>query len=121
MIPFNTTTITIKRDAPGAPDDPYDAQPPRVEIATGIRAHISTSTGFEVVAGGSQEIVSFRMDCDPVSLTNLDIVIDETTEEEYEVTWARIRHGLGLDHVEAGLKQITGVISGPTATTRAPR
>ena len=113
-IPVHTTTISVLR-VPADPErDPLDPQPPAAVIASGVRAHISTSRGSEAVAsGGSQEVVYFRMSCDPTDLVHTDQVQDEQTGELYEVTWARFRVGMGLDHTQAGMKQVSGVVSAP--------
>lgn len=117
MIPVATTTIRVLRQVPApepyeaAEDDHGDPVAPTV-IAAGVRAQISTSKGAES-SSGTQEIVDFRLSCDPVELDHDDRVEDERTNLVYEVTWARQRFGLGLDHTEAGLRQITGVVSSP--------
>ena len=108
-VPLHTTTITVLRVPANPARDPYDAKPVAELIASGIRAHISTPRGREQTAGGSQEVVEFRLSCDSVDLRHTDQVRDEQTDALYEVTWARDRQGLGPDHVEAGLKQVTGV------------
>ena len=111
MIPVATTTIAVLRVPEDDHEvrDPEDVQPDPVEIATGIPAHISTSRGREEREGAStQEIVDFRLSCNVTDLTADDRVRDEATGEVYEVTWARERRGLGLDHTEAGLRQVTG-------------
>lgn len=116
MIPVATTTIAVLEvpaDAPEEGDDyrdPYDPQPAAVAIATGVRAHISSPGGSEQVAGASQEVVEFRMGCDPTALKNTHIVLDETTGVTYSVSWVMHRYGLELDHVEAGLRTVTGVV-----------
>jgi hypothetical protein len=105
-IPLATTTIAVLSGSTSG--DPYESQPGDTASATGIRAHISTSTGGETVRGGQQEEVTFRLSADPVELTHTDRVKDEKTGEVYEVVWTRPRTGLGLDHVQAGLRQIRG-------------
>lgn len=113
MIPFATTTITVRRPAPT--DEPYETPGPTSVVASGVRAHISTSRGSENVVGGDQEVVYFRLTCDPVDLDHADFVDDEATGLVYDCEWARLRRGLGLDHVEAGLRQVEGVVSSPEA------
>ncbi|MBM4414904.1 MAG: hypothetical protein FJ035_01235 [Chloroflexi bacterium] len=107
-VPLATTTIAVLRVPVDATRDPYDAQPAADTVASGVRAHISSPSGREHVAGGSQEVVEFRLACDPVDLRHTDRVQDEQTGSTYEVVWARPRQGLGLDHIEAGLKQVSG-------------
>ena len=108
-IPLATTQISVLRVAANPARDPYDAKPAPAVLASGIRAHISTPNGREQTAGGSQEVVEFRLACDLVDLRHTDQVQDEATGAVYEVTWAHARQGLGLDHTEAGLKQVAGV------------
>lgn len=113
MIPLHTTFIKVVRYSPANPggQDPYEPKIPNSEltIAENVRAQISSPTGKEIVAGGSQEIVQFQLSCDPVDLRNTDQVIDQTTGEKYEVIWARKRTGLSLDHTRAALKQVSGL------------
>lgn len=108
-VPLHTTTISVLRLPTDPARDPYDPQPAPEVVATGIRAHISSPSGRERVAGGSQEVVEFRLSCDPVEIRHTDRVQDEQTGSVYEVTWARARQGLHLDHTQAGLKQVSGV------------
>ena len=115
-IPVETTTIRVER-VPDDPDrDPYDPAPAPQTVASGVRAHISTGRGDEDRAGGSRSHVHFRLSCDPYdgSLLHTDTIVDEQSGETYEVRWAVARFGLGdLDHYQAGLDQISGVVSHP--------
>ena len=108
-VPLATTTIAVLRAPADASRDPYDVQPEPETVASGVRAHISSPSGRERVAGGSQEVVEFRLACDLTDLRHTDRVQDEQSGATYEVVWARARQGLGLDHVEAGLRQVNGV------------
>lgn len=111
-IPLATTTITVKR-TPTDPDrDPYDPPPAQTTVASGVRAHISTARGSEDLAGSSREIVWFRIGCDPfpTGLRHTDEVEDDQTGEVYEVVWVKQRQGLGLDHFEGRMKQVSGVV-----------
>ena len=111
-IPLATTTITVKRTPTDPNLDPYDPPPERTTVASGVRAHISTARGSEDLGGSEREIVWFRLGCDPFNagLTHLDIVEDDQTSEAYEVVWVKARFGLGLDHFEGRMKQISGVV-----------
>lgn len=110
MIPIHTTLITVYRTVVAADQDPTEVDSgSRTTVAEHVRAQISSPSGRERNIGGSQEIVEFSLSCDPVDLTNLDQVYDETTGEMYEVTWARQRTGFGLDHTRAGLRAVKGV------------
>ncbi|MFA7297319.1 MAG: hypothetical protein WC211_09090 [Dehalococcoidia bacterium] len=108
-VPLHTTTVSVLRLPADPSRDPYDAQPTPEVVASGIRAHISSPSGRERVEGGSQEVVEFRLTCDPVDLRHTDQVQDEQTSALYEVTWARTREGLGLDQTQGGLRQVSGV------------
>lgn len=113
-IPLATTTIRILRVPPDPERDPTDVAPAEVEVASGVRAHISTNSGSEQVsAGASQERIYFRLAADPCDLDNEDAVVDLRTGERYQVEWVRQRQERpGLEHTQAGLRQITGVVSG---------
>jgi hypothetical protein len=114
MIPYATTTITVLRVPADPARDPEDPQPEAAAVATGVRAHISTSNGREEIEGAStQEIVAFRLSCDPTEILKDDQVRDDSTGEVYEVAWARERRGLGLDHMEGGLRQVRGSLARP--------
>lgn len=114
MIPLATTTIAVRRvTADLSTVDPYEATAAPETVASGVRAHISTPSGRERIAGtGAQEDVSFRLDCDPidVGLRNTDLIDDEFTGTSYAVVWAEPRAGLGLDHIEAALRKVEGVV-----------
>lgn len=112
MIPLATTTITVQRTALLATADPYDAVTAAPEtVASGVRAHLSAPGGFETQGGQSaQEDVTWRLSCDPCEINSECVVVDDTTGDTFEIEWARLRTGLGLDHVEAGLRQVSGVV-----------
>lgn len=112
MIPLATTTITVTRNTLLATADPYDPVTASPEtVASAVRAHLSAPGGFETQRGQSaQEDVAWRLSCDPCDLTNDCTVTDDNTGDTYEVEWARIRLGLGLDHVAAALRQVAGVV-----------
>jgi hypothetical protein len=79
-------------------------------VASGIRAHFSSPRGSESLDGGTQQLeISDRLTTDPVDLLHTDQVLDESTEEVYDVVWVRQHHGLGLDHTAAGVRQVRGV------------
>lgn len=112
-IPLPTTTITVRR-VPADPNrDPYDPAPEPVVVASGVPAHISLASGRENVAGGSQEIVNFRLACNPFAggIHHEDTVVNDQSGAVYEVVFAEERTALGLDHFQAGLRQVTGVVS----------
>lgn len=118
-LPLATTTITVLRPALPATEDPYgdgyDAEVARDDdiatVETSVRAVISPAgagLGGSSV-GGESEVMEFRLVADPLDLSYLDLVIDETTDEEFEVVWAHLQPGLvGLDHMQAGLRTVKG-------------
>lgn len=108
MIPLATTTITIKRPAENVDRDAYDVAPAPAVVAQGVRAHISAASASEKRDRGSQEVKTWHLDCDVVDLQHDDTVVDEITNQQYAVEWARARVGLGLDRMEAGLLQVDG-------------
>jgi hypothetical protein len=112
MIPLATTTVAVLRATADSTRDDMDApaDTARATVATGVRATISSPSGSSSSANGTREEVSFRLGCDPIpaGLSYLDHVRDEQTGDVYFVVWARPRLGLGLDHIEAGLRQVVG-------------
>lgn len=112
MIPLATTTITVERTELLATADPYDAVTANPEtVASGVRAHLSAPGGIERQRGQSQqEDVAWRLACDPCEMTADCIVVDDATGDRFEIEWARLRTGLGIDHIEASLRQVTGVV-----------
>lgn len=108
MIPISSTTITVRRYPIDVTRDSSDALPPWETIASGVRAHISSPAGTEIVLGGTQSDMTFSLACDPVDLRHIDQVVDEPTGTVYEVIWSAARTGLGLDHMAAGLRQVVG-------------
>lgn len=116
MIPLATTTISVLRLTAVQLSDPYtdesvDSGPASgfVVVQTDVRAHISAPSGRELVNGGEQSDVSFRLTCDPCDLGHSDRVRDESTGAVFLVDWAVARSGLGLSHVEAGLRMVQGL------------
>lgn len=103
MIPFETTRVTISRPAGG---DALDRGAP-AEVASGIRAVIGSISGSEIAQAGSSEITTAKLTCDPCDLRHGDTVTDEILGDTWEVTYARKRIGLGLDHMTAGLVAVT--------------
>lgn len=105
-VPIATTTIDVIRSSD---HDPYDASGVTTTTpATGVRAHISKPTGNAQIVGGDQSVTSFELNCDPCDLKYSDIVHDNGSGEDYIVLWSRLRPGLGLDHIEAGLRFVEG-------------
>lgn len=109
-IPYATTTIRVWRPDPDT--EPYEEPLPPVMVAENIRAHISTSSGRDHPLG-DVEVVQYRLSADPVDIEHRDQVEDERTGEVFDVVWVRRRVGLGMDHVQAGLRRVDGMTSRP--------
>lgn len=118
-IAIATTRIDVVRPASPPTEDPYgdgydepaDRDDSETTVATGVRATISPAgrgtTGSS--SGGQMEVVEFKLTADPCDLTHLDVVVDATTAERYEVLWSLTTPGVaGLGHTVAGLRTITG-------------
>lgn len=73
-----------------------------------MRAHFSSHLGSEEVIGGSRSEIRDKLTADPVELLHTDQVLDESTDEVYDVTWVRQHRGLGLDHTTAGVSLTKG-------------
>jgi hypothetical protein len=107
VIAVATTTITISRATPADDQDPYDTPAAPATTATGIRAVIGSESGRLTFSGSAQETVTWRLTADPCDLRALDLVVDDQTGDTYQVQWSRARTGLGLDHTEARLQQVS--------------
>jgi len=125
-LPLATTTFTIHRlvalvsladplrDPDGAgygteSDGPGPLDTSAYEdVASGVRGTVSGPGGGEQDVGGSQELVSWRIDLDPCDLRHDDEITDEQTGVRYRVTWAVPRNGLGLDHMTGAVRTVKG-------------
>ena len=110
MIPLATTTITVRRVTADDTRDGYDVRPAPEDVATGVRAHLSSPSAREERAGGSRQTTVARLLCDPVELLHTDTVVDDTTGVEYAVTGVETHVGLGLDHTAAQLLLVNGAV-----------
>jgi len=123
MIPMNSTTISIIRAGTAAGPNEVDqllssygaaemAAAPVTTlsvVARGIRANIGSPTGTEQALGGSQETVTYRMQCDPIELDSRDQVRDDRTGRLYDVVWAVTRDAIPtIAHTAAGLTRSRG-------------
>ena len=92
-------------------DEGYGDEPAATEyepIATGVRAVIRIATGSTVGPGDSERI-DYILLCDPTDLHYLDRVVDEATEDRYQVEWTAPSPGIaGLASVKAGLSTRKG-------------
>lgn len=103
MLPLHTTTISVQRPSAG---DAFDTTV-YTTVASGVRAHIGAVGGSELVGNGSSQTLNARLDCAVTILRHGDRIVDATTGYTWQVTWAALRYGLGLDHVEADLLAVT--------------
>lgn len=107
---LTTTTVTVER--PTAVADPYETTSTTV-ASSGTPAHIGQPSGSEIDQGGQLEQITDVLLADPgLDLTHTDLILDETTGQRYRVAWVRLRQGLGLDHLKAGLVTYQGAASG---------
>jgi hypothetical protein len=74
--------------------------------ATGVRAVLDYPSGRDQIAGGDQSVWDFRLICDPVALSRVATVTDETTGTTYRVVWVMTYP----EHVEAGLRYVEGEV-----------
>ena len=103
------TTVTVSRPDPTA--EPYTTITQTL-IVTGLVGLIVTPSGSDRALGGDQEVIVAVLLADPANIRNNDRVTDAYDGAEYRVVWVAHRHGLGVDHVKAGLIRWTGVESG---------
>lgn len=121
MIANPTTKITIKRsDQIDVSDtDPWERStnstplgPPFI-LATGVRAALNVTPFLRSAASGDPgdtESVEALLTCDPTDLTFHDLVLDETTGQEWDVIWTFHQPGIaGTSHVQAKLRAVTGL------------
>lgn len=113
-LPLATTRIRVWRIPSDPTRDPLDEQPAAEAVLEDVRAVISQSRRQENPSG-SQEVVFFRLDCDPIDLKAADEIEDQTTGQRYNVIGPRLVNGIGAigSYVRADLRQVTGVASLP--------
>ena len=110
-LPFTTTTVTIERPS-DLTTDPGDGITLST-IASGVGAVLSSPSGREQIVGGQQQIIDKVLYVDGLTdLTHVDTVTDAATGTAYSVSWVDRRPELGLDHLKAGLKVVTGAANG---------
>jgi hypothetical protein len=108
-IPFNTTTVTVSRLVDPVDTDEYDpVQPSPSQIVAGVRAVVSLPGGSVNLTGGDRVDFNTRLTCDLCDLQTEDIVTDDIEGTAWVCLWSRKSIGLGLDHIVAGLRLVTG-------------
>lgn len=112
-LPLATTTVDIYGRADTntdyeVPYSPAVSERPYLKLSN-VRAVITPYGGDETLSAGSeQSIVRFRFNCDTCDIGHLDIVVDNTTKEQYEVMWVAKVQGLGLDYMKGIISQSIG-------------
>jgi hypothetical protein len=107
LIPLATTTISVL--VLDGDTDPYE-NPSLTTVASGVKAHFSSPRGSDRFIGGDQEIIDMRLDCDVCAFPFTAIVVDESNNDQWKTVWVRPRIGLGLDHIEAGVQRVQGMV-----------
>lgn len=111
MLPMATTTVSVLRLSDDQlNDEPYNEPAISRTVAhSGIRAHFSTPSGSETVAGGELSVTVYKVVTDPADITHLDWLKDERTNEVWRIDWISTRGGLGLDHMVGQVRLIEGL------------
>jgi hypothetical protein len=105
MIAVSTTTITHRT---GAETEPGEGRT-FTTAQSRVRATIGSPTGKDLLAaGGGREVIDAVLNCDPITASHYDRIVDDDTAEVWEIVWVQNRNGLGLDHTRAGLKRVAG-------------
>jgi len=110
-IPVATTTIAVARTTDTASlADPYDLDPSTTStaiVASGVRAVISPPTATVGLVGGAREEYDAKLTCDPCDIQAGDTVTD-SAGNAWTVLWALPFDAFGLDHVQGGLRMVSG-------------
>jgi hypothetical protein len=113
-LPFTTSRVRIEeRSDPGGDRwEPaaYVETYPEVVGVLSTKTSLGAGGGDIQTSQGSQQIVNMVLHVNPgVTITATSRITDLDTGDVFEVTNVEHRHGLGLDHTRAGLKQVSGV------------
>jgi hypothetical protein len=110
-LPITSTNVTVYRLVNDMSDD--TATPVYQVTASAVDAVIGREGGLEKLVGGDEEDIQARGDFPfDLDISNLDRVKDEVTGDVWDVMWTMKRTGLGLDHIEVGLRKVIGVARG---------
>lgn len=106
MLALATTTITIET---ASEDEPGDGRTWSV-VDSDVAAQIGRPSGSEdVVPGGGRQTITADFSCTITDgLDHGCRVTDELTDEVWEVSWVKVRAGLGLDHMHGQLVRFEG-------------
>lgn len=108
---LTTTTVTVTRHTQDG--DPYEPADDETIAYASVPGRISSPSGTDRAIGGDTEVITAvaYLPADVV-LERTDVLTDDATGEAHHVVWSRLRRGLGLDHVQAGLRQVNGASNG---------
>jgi hypothetical protein len=110
-----TTSVDVLRQSEeqqyAEPDGTANVAP-RQTVASNVRAAL-TAPGFAATDGSTGQRVqtTWRLYCDPVDLTYLDVVHDRSTGARYSVDAVARRIGLGMDYLVAQVHAVQGLSS----------
>lgn len=107
MLPATTTTVNISRTTGGG--DKWEPGS-TTTLTFDAPANISSPSPLGTESAQSaQELVDMVLHVNPgTDVQREDTVLDVALNETYEVVWVVKRHGLGLDHIRAGLRRTAG-------------
>lgn len=106
-LPISNTTISVMRSV--STDDSLPIDSPAV-LASHIAAVIRPkSSGREDQVGGSKALSTYLLNADTNDLRHTDLVLDESSQQLFDVIFAVYRAGLGLDHMYAELQLVQGM------------
>ena len=111
-IPYANTTVVISRVEEGEDDDGYDPNPPRPnEIARGVRAVVSMPSASATLVGGDRIVYNATLTCDVTDLQANDTIEDVSTGLTWRCLTVVFQGGLGIDHMVANLRLVSGAAS----------
>lgn len=116
-IPTSTSLISVLRAPISSTEEAYGAPASRAVVASGIRAVLSLSRGYETSSGATQSVRRYKLICDPLNavdggISHDDWIRDDATQIVYAVTAASLKPGFGMDHVTAYLVLVDGPTPG---------
>jgi hypothetical protein len=107
MIALTTTTVTVYRAAEAEPGEGRTFS----VVSSRVDATITSPSGRDKLqAGGGSSVVDMVLNCDLLTdVEHTDRIVDDNTNQTFEIVWLEPRLGLGLDHTRAGLKRVEGI------------
>jgi hypothetical protein len=108
MIPLASTTLTVYRLPEDSTRDGYDPQPARVQVGTGLRAHIGSPSGRATISDGDRVIVGYTLHTDGFDFQQDDQIVDDTTGITYLLLWAKRTTVFGMDFCQGAVRVVEG-------------